>query len=264
LKPELLKEIRKNKYNDWGKKDPIVSKDQKVVLEALSFAYRHDLSTEEKSIYYLYKLTKCKGFEFVLYSNAHLVEPIFLSEKVVIYPCFRDTSKGGGNFNDPYYLESYKMYQNNQYIYDGWISIDDFSEENVRNTLEELKSIITIFSIATNCKCKIISKYDFENKNNTTCFIDSENLNKIELLTNKLYKVNIKDRNAIFHSLGWLANGITVEDCELKFLSYMLAIESLCYFIEEKSDKDKSIFKYIRGERLSNKERREKNAFKVN
>jgi len=250
----LLKKERENKFNDWGKKEPIVCSDRSLISEAVFESNNPNLSPEEKSIIYLNKLTGCKGFEFILYSNAQINSPIRLGDKVIIYPCFLPIVSGMNN-TDPLVEVSHYMYRKNKYIYDGWVSIENLNEENIRSSIEELRGLISLLSITSNSQCKIEAKYSVRNYHNTTHFLNDNNLNSIESLCSSLTEIQPEDRNALLRSVGWLSNGITTTDFELKFLSFMISIESLCYYIEETS-KSSSCFLNLKSEKISKNNRR--------
>lgn len=250
----LLKKERKNKFNDWGKKEPIVCLDRSLISEAVFASNNPNLSPEEKSMIYLNILTGCKGFEFILYSNAQINNPICLGDKVIIHPCFLPIVSGMNN-TDPLVEVSYNMYRKNKYIYDGWVSIENLNEENIRSSIEELRGLISLLSITSNSQCKIEAKYRVKSYHSTTHFMSDNNLNSIESLSKSLTEIQTEDKNALLRSIGWLSNGITTTDFELKFLSFMISIESLCYYIEETS-KSSSCFSSLKSEKVSKNNRR--------
>jgi len=251
----LLKKESENKFNEWGKKEPIVCSDKSLISEAIFESNNPNLSPEEKSIIYLNKLTGCKGFEFILYSNAQIKSPICLGDKVIIYPCFLPIVSGMNNA-DPLVEVSYYMYRKNKYIYDGWVSIENLNKGNIRSSIEELRGFISLLSITSNSQCKIEAKYSIRNYHNTTThFLSDNNLNSIEGLSRSLTEIHPEDRKALLRSVGWLSNGISTTDFELKFLSFMISIESLCYYIEETS-KASSCFSSLKSGKTSKNNRR--------
>lgn len=72
---------------------------------------------------------------------------------------------------------------------------------------------------------------------------------------NELDGIEEQDRYAIFRSIAWLAEGLNASRSEVKFLLYILAIESLATYIEQDCKDDSALAK-LRTEKGSKQERK--------
>ncbi|MQY78159.1 MAG: hypothetical protein GH151_03055 [Bacteroidetes bacterium] len=199
----ILKEADNKKYNNWGERGPLVCSDQSKIFESQKYTSRQDLSLSEKSILYFYKLTDVKGFEFVAHSNAHFSLPILLPNNVLLYPCFC-TSLEGTNPNEPKAQATLKMENSGTYIYDGWLPIENLSEESIRDNLQQLNESMSVFSIVSGSRIEWEPKYPAGNIIDSIHYLTPNHLSTIAEISDLAVKMKKEDRKSIFRSISWL------------------------------------------------------------
>lgn len=254
----LLDSERKYKYNNWGERDPIVCADKNKADKATRVTMRQDLSNPEKSALYLYEIAGCQGLEFVGFSNAKIDRPIRLATGVIIYPCFMQTTVGCC-MDDPLVQASSRMSQTGCYIYDGWLPISEMNDEGIRQRIRTLREVLGSFPLISGSKFDWQPKYQKGNTTSKTYYFSDNEIKTIEGFAKKIELAKYDDRIALLRSIGWVAECVKVENSESKFLFAVLAIESLCTYIEE-SGTDSSFHALAQGKqsKLERKKEREK------
>ena len=222
--------IEPGRYNKWCEKEPLVCNDEDLIRKSQLHFINRDLTDFERWIYYLHELVDCEGIEFVAFSNVLLYRQTSLANNVVLTPCFYPEMEGM-SVNDPIVMLSMKMGERGRYVYDGWIPIDDWNIENVRQAINSIEQVLSTFSLQGRNWFRWEPKYyQNEGKPNTTLFKD-ENVKEIEKLN--IYLDEIPNLTAsIGKSAAWLNQSIRTDEPAAKFLFSFLAIESLSSFIE--------------------------------
>ena len=231
MNADILANERKNRYNDWGERQPIVNTDSEMFFAVSRVKARDDLTEAEKSAIYLHGITGCNGLEFVGFSNAKIERPISLLNGIILYPCFLQ-STGGQNVNDPIVRTSMRMSQTGRYIYDGWLPIKDMCEESIRASIRVLRETLCAFSLVSGSKFDWEPKYKTSNSNEDTHYYAEKEIKTIEEFLNTIESIAQDDREALIRSIGWLSECIRVQNPESKFLFAVLSIEALCAYIE--------------------------------
>ena len=199
---------------------------------------------------------KTEGFEFVAYSNAHFQQPILLPNNVLLYPCFY-VSLEGINLSDPKAQATLKMENSGIYVYDGWLPIESVSEESVRDNLRLLKESLSVFSVVAGSKIEWEAKYSSTGSlADSIHYLNSNHLSTIAEISNLSANMKKEDRKPFFRSISWLDQSNKVRDEKAKFLFSILAIESLCYYIEKEATEDSDLIK-LKTNTLSKSERKE-------
>lgn len=98
-------------------------------------------------------------------------------------------------------------------------------------------------------------KYNFVNNKTTSYFLEHDDLGTIEDIAQKLEEIHPKDKHAILRSVSWVSRAQVVQDDVSKFLFSVLAIESLCKYIEQDAGNDSSL-NHFAGPKLTKAERR--------
>lgn len=254
MNEKLLKELRDQKFNNWGEKEPIVCDNNKEYRRATSLVYSPELTSSQKSVIYLHALTGCEGLEFVAFSNAKINSPTSLPNEVYLSPCFLP-SLNGASLQDVRMQASLRMTQTSRFVYDGWLPIDDINNERISERLRDLRHALSVFAIVSGSKFDWEPKYKVLNNNDSTHLYTKEEIGTIEDLANAFTSLSQNDKVALFRSIGWIAQSIRLDDEKAKFLFCVLAIESLCNYIEQESDDD-SCFAPLRVIKLTKSDRR--------
>jgi hypothetical protein len=249
-----FEQAKTKKYNNWGERGPLVCGDKSKIFEAQRYSSRQDLSIPEKSILYFHKLTDIKGFEFVAFSNAHFSRPIRLPNNVLLFPCFC-IKLDDINLSDPKAQATIKMENSEKYIYDGWLPIEILTEESIRENLRMLNESMSVFSIVSGSRIKWEPKYIAGNVKNSIHYLTPNHLSSIAEISNLAAKMKKEDRKSVFRSISWLDQSNKVSDEKAKFLFSILAIESLCSYIEKEAEEDSDLTK-LRFDTLSKPERK--------
>jgi len=256
LNEQLLEELRNQKYNNWGEREPIVCANREKIMRATSLVISSELTSSQKSVIDLHALTGCKGLEFVAFSNVKIDFPISLPNEVYLYPCFLP-SLNGASLKDVRMQASLRMTQTNRFVYDGWLPIDDIDNERISERVRDLRHALSVFAIVSSSKFDWEPKYKDITNNDLTHHYTKVEIGTIEDLANAFTSLSQNDKVALFRSIGWIAQSIRLDDEKAKFLFCVLAIESLCTYIEQESDKD-SCFAPLRRINLTKSERRTK------
>jgi hypothetical protein len=224
-----LPKINERKYNKWCEKAPIVNEDTDKWDKADEYSKRTDLTPCEKSAFYLHEHTDCEGYEFVAFSNIEIKRYVILSNNVILVPCFlTDMSNKSGD--DPLLQPTLKMMHNARFIYDGWIPITEWNDDNVRAAIRQIDEALSIFCLLGRSYVKWEPKYPADPKSfNLYHDFHFDELDQIVKLVDKLEP---DDQIAVYRSIGWISKGIQLDDPIVRFLFSILAIESLAMYIE--------------------------------
>jgi len=237
----LLDSERKQKFNNWGEREPLVCTDENKTHKAMHVKMRQDLSYPEKSALFVYEISGCKGLEFVGFSNAKVECPIRLATGVILYPCFIPSTEGR-SLDDPLVQVSYQMSNTGCYIYDGWLPIQEMNEESIRKRIRTLREVLGAFPLISGSKFDWQPKYRMVNTVPETHYFSEKEIKTIEGFAETIELAKRDDRIALLRSIGWLSECTRIENSESKFLFAVLAIESLSTYIEE-SGSDSSFHK---------------------
>ncbi len=240
------------RFNKWGEKEPLVCNDNDLIRKSQIPFRNQDLTDYERWIYHLHELVDCEGIEFVAFSNVLLYRQTSLASNVVLTPCFYPETVGM-SVNDPIVRLSMKMGERSRYVYDGWIPIDDWNIENVRQAINSIEQVLSTFSLQGRNWFRWEPKYyQNEGKLNTTLFKD-ENVREIENLNAYLDEISNITTESIGKSAAWLNQSIRTDEPAAKFLFSFLAIESLISYIE--SSKSDNILYSLKSRELSNEDK---------
>ena len=139
-------------------------------------------------------------------------------------------------------MKTLKMMESGEYIYDGWIAIDNWDEKNISDVIQSISEALLVYSLRIGSFFKWKPKYidDYEPK---SCSDLGAKENAIFLmLYNNIKKVNEEDKRAIYRSISWLNQGRIVDNPSARFLFYILLIESLVTYIEKEAKPNSWLF----------------------
>lgn len=255
----LLEKVRGDRYNTWGEQQPLVSCDSQKNSSAQLVMFRKDLTNAEKSTFYLHNITGCRGLEFVGISNAKLDRPVRLLDGIILFPCFLQSTVGC-SLTDPKVRASVRMEQTGRFIYDGWLPIQEMNEDVIRYKIRILREILGTFSLISGGKFEWMPKYSTAKTADDTHYFSENEIKTLEGFATTIDGLASEDRRALLRSIGWLSECISLQNPESKFLFAVLAIESLCTYIEKEAQKH-SPLQVLALEKKGNAERKaERNA----
>lgn len=232
-----LPNISARKYNTWCEKRALVCADQDKIRRATAFFTRRDLAPSERAAFYLHELTNCEGLEFVAFSNAELRNTILLPYGVVLVPCFL-SDIDGQSAQDPLVQLTMKMVRESRFIYDGWIPIQTWDEQNVRKAVRNIEEALSVFCLRGRTFFDWEPKYPAPDESTSIYKFESRHFQELEEITRILDSLGQGDRNALYRSLAWLSQGLRLNEPAARFFFSILAIESLATYIEEKAQDD--------------------------
>lgn len=245
-------QLPEGKYNKWCERHPIINTNVEQWHKIDSYYKRDDLTPYEKSVFYFHKHTNCRGIEFVAFANIRLKQMSILANNVTLVPCFLHNYRNVQR-DDPILQATFKMMSNGRFIYDGWVPLKEWTEQSVRNTIRHIDEALSIFCLRGRSYITWEPKYT-ENFSTFNLYHDFH-LDEIEQIMMKIESLPIKDRTAIYRSLGWLSKGIHLNDSIVRFFFSILAIESLAIYIENTAP-DESPFATLRPVKLTKAERK--------
>ncbi|MDO9549581.1 MAG: HEPN domain-containing protein [Methanoregula sp.] len=254
-----LAEIEKDKYNRWGCTKDLIPKSQENQKSALSYLIRRDLTSTVRFAFFFHEMTGCNGFEFSTYSNIRFDDYVILPNGAILVPSFYndDEMKNGISIDDPKLIKTMEMWKNREFLYDGWIAIDQWDDEYVNKVIQGISESLSLFSLSNDLFFRWEAKYQVTKPKIFSDQVNSKRTTlRIQEINNKIRGIDEKDRRAIYRSLSWLSQGKRVDDPTARFLFFILAVESLAIHIEEKID-DTSCFFNLRTVKKTNKEREE-------
>lgn len=217
------------------------------------FFARRDLAPSERAALYLHELTGCEGLEFVAFSNAKLKNPVMLTNGVVLVPCFLSEIEGK-NVRDPLVQLTMKMERQCRFIYDGWVPIATWDDENVRKAVRSVDEALSIFCLRGRTFFEWEPKYPTPGESSSIYNFEDQHLQELEVVAKLLDSLGEGDRVALYRSLAWLSQGLRLTEPAARFLFSILAIESLATYIEKEAP-DESPLAVLRAERLTRTDR---------
>ncbi|AFS81264.1 hypothetical protein NKOR_06965 [Candidatus Nitrosopumilus koreensis AR1] len=253
MSDSIFPQIEGNKFNNWCERKIVISESDLKTQKAFRYAARKDLTTAEGSAFFLHELTNCDGFEFVAFSSSKLTNPITLNGNITLVPCF--TLGNRISKDDPIGLKTMDMDRRSRFVYDGWLPISDWSEDNVRKSLKEIDKALSSFSLKTGTYFEWLPKYESHDHGSSYQFTE-EHLQELENITSKLENIPQEDHYAIYRSIGWLSQSFRLNDPSAKFLFFILTIESLAYYIEKEAKENSSLIQF-RADNRTKSERKE-------
>ncbi|MFC1627527.1 hypothetical protein ACFL3H_00265 [Gemmatimonadota bacterium] len=232
-----LQEEQQHKYSPWGHKEPLVCKNPELMVQAQAVGLTSDSSPEERAALFLHTLTGCEGLEFIAFSNVKLAEPVRLASDVILYPCYLQSTEGPA-MEDPFITATMRMERSSRYIYDGWLRITSWDESTVRESIQTIRTALSLPAIFGTARVDWQPKYSWFDESNSTINLDSAHLKQLEVIVDGIDTLSQPDRGAVFRSIAWLAQSRRASDPVARFLFCILAIESLAMFIEDSAEDD--------------------------
>ena len=248
----------KERYNQWGMREPLIGNGQ-THMKAVQSAMGKNLSEYAKSYMYVNSITGVRGLEFVAFSKSKLSRPVQLPNDVILFPCFIETV--GKDVREPMVQASVSFRQacmhmemSGTYIYDGWLPIKSTDKE-IDKRLEDLRESLSSFALISGDSFNWEPKYNFAINKTTSYFLEDDDLGTLEDIAQKLGEIPPKDKHAILRSVSWVSRAQVAQDDVSKFLFSVLAIESLCKYIEQDAGEN-SPLNYFAGPKKTKAERR--------
>jgi len=248
-----LPSISVRKYNAWCERRALVCADQDRYHRAAAFFARRDLAPSERAAFYIHELTGCEGLEFVAFSNARLKNFVMLANSVVLVPCFLSDIEGQ-NVRDPLVQLTMKMERECRFIYDGWVPIATWDEENVRKAVRSVDEALSVFCLRGRTFFEWEPKYPAPSESSSAYQFEDQHIRELEGVARLLDSLSEGDRVALYRSLAWLTQGLCLSEPAARFLFSILAIESLATYIEREAP-DESPLAVLRAEHLTRTER---------
>ncbi len=250
---DYLNQSLKQRYNRWGMREPLIGNNQ-THMKAVQSVMGENLSEYAKSYLFSNSITGAKGLEFVAFSKSKLSRPVQLPNDVILFPCFIETV--GQNVQEPMVQASMHMEISGTYIYDGWLPIESTDKAEIDKRLEDLRESLASFALISGNSFNWEPKYYFARGKTSSYFLEDDDLGTLEDIAQKLAEIPFTDKQAILRSVSWISRAqVTQDDCS-KFLFAVLAIESLCNYIEQDAGED-SPLKQFAGPAKTKSERRE-------
>lgn len=249
---DYLEQCLKKRYNRWGMREPLIGTN-KTHMTAVQGAMGENLSKYAKSYLYANSITGAKGLEFVAFSKSKLSRPVQLPNDVILFPCFTETI--GKNVREPMVQASMHMERSGTYIYDGWLPVESTDKAEIDKRLEDLRESLASFALISGSSFSWEPKYYFSRGKTSSYFLEDDDLGTLEDIAQKLAEIPFTDKHAILRSVSWISRAqVTQDDCS-RFLFAVLAIESLCNYIEQDAGEN-SPLKQFAGPAKTKSERR--------
>ncbi|MFN7958567.1 MAG: hypothetical protein U0P46_09630 [Holophagaceae bacterium] len=247
------------RYNKWGEREPLIMPAGETLSSSANReASYSNLSIPVRSYLETRAITGCQGLEFVAFSNAKLVRPIYLPNNVILYPCFTETD--GKEISDPMVQASIRMSQFGKHIYDGWLPVDPTdSPDAVALRIEELRESLATFALVSGSLFEWEPKYFGDGRGSEIHYLGEDEIGTLEDISEALSRIPSEDKHAVLRSIAWIARAKEVQDSCSEFLFYVLAIESLCNYIENEAN-DESPLRRVVGPPQTKAERRNERA----
>lgn len=248
-----LGEIEKKKYNRWRERKNLVTDNEENYKRAISL--KKDLTPLVNSAFFFHEITECNGFEFIAYSNIKFDDFIVLPNNAILVPWFLNSTEGK-SINDPEVVRAMQMERESKFLYDGWIAIDRWNEENVRKIIQSISEAMSLFSLHSNLFFEWEPKYQSTSKHKPFCEFSATEISPHHDVFHQISAISDDDKRAIYRSISWLSNAKKIQDSSARFLFFILAIESLVDYIENKA-KDDSCFFNLKFDKRTKKERKQ-------
>ena len=238
-------QIPDGRYSKWCEKRPLACADKEILNKAQLNFNKNDLTSIEQNIMFVHDLVGINGIEFVLFSSAKFLQRVDLPENITIVPCFLP-KLAGTSMNNPIARATNSMMMQSRYIYDGWIPIENWNVENVRNAINDINKTFSLFSLQERISNSWEPKYLVNKKNSSPSQkIEEEHIDEVKNIYSTINSWSEKDAWAFFRSMGWLSQSLTLPLSPSRFLLCVVAIESLANYIEYSTKKD-SIYSSVK------------------
>jgi hypothetical protein len=248
-----LADIPLGRYNPWGHRRGLFCADRATIERARAYSAMRHLTPAERSAFYVHELTGCQGLEFAVFSNVRLETRTTLAHGVIVAPCFpREPARLDST--EPLDLAAAWMEREGRYLYDGWIPISMWAEENVRAAVRRVDEALSALALAMGATSEWVPKYETPRAAPQSLMLSEEEVRHLEGVVQRLQSLPDPDRTACYRSLGWLSQGRRLTEPTARFLFAILAIESLATHIERKVE-DSSPLAPLRRERTPRAER---------
>jgi len=248
-KPELVLPPKPDgKYSDWCEKKPWPPWDIKEDVKAMREASKMNLSDKELAAYVSHKHMDVAGLEFEMTGNLHIDKPVVFQNGLMIVPCFL-SDLDHKPLGDKLVYKSFEMMQNSLFEYDCWMPIKKWNKETIRKSITQIDELLSCFSLLSHIHFSWKPKYHYEQSTQEgtkhSTLLKIENLQMIQNLYSHLTKnFPDKDKEAILSSIGWFSQAFNFSEHSAKFLFFILSIESLVFYIEEKVKDDSPLLKF--------------------
>jgi len=244
------------KYNKWCERRALVCNDQAIISKANLYLRKKNLSQKEKAALFLHELVNCQGLEFVVFSSAKFKKAVNLPGNIVLVPCFYP-EVAGKSWNDRLVQLTIMMQEHARFVYDGWLPISDWNIEDLRESVNHLNRILTLFSNQERIWFMWEPKYIPHQLYPPSHLIEDNHLNEITDLNLIIQTWPDNDVSAYYRGLSWLSQSLILPQPAARFLFCIVSIESLVTYIEREATND-SIFYSLKSSRPYTKEEREK------
>ena len=249
----------KGRYNEWGYRKPLLSKGLERDRKANSYAMDRRHPPTERAAMFFREITGAEGLEFVLFVNSKMPNPKYLPGGIIIYPCFLG-DLNGTNLADPLAHASGKMGEKGRYVYDGWLPINDWSSDGIKDATVRLERVLALLNLECGAYISWEPKYIGTLNLKPYFYYDGYHICDLNKIYTKIDKLRVKDRDVLYRSIGWLMESVQNNNPISKILFAVLCIESLATHINssklssESQLKSLSVCKGTRGERRREKE----------
>jgi len=233
-----LLEIEKKKFSPWRK---VVTDPNNISPERIQRAHlislRSNLPPLVKSALFFHEITGCDGFEFIVESNVRFDDYIVLPNKAILVPWFL-TNTHSKSHDDRAVKFTQMMEDNAHFLYDGWIEIDQWDDENIIKVIQSISESLSIFSAVFDVYFSWKPKYQASKNTKPFHNLKIEDISSHHDLFQQINKISESDKRAIYRSLSWLSHAKQIDSPFARYLFYIIAIESLAKYIEENAADD--------------------------
>lgn len=237
------------RFNDWGERKWIAISNEKqeaVDRELAGLA----LSSRARALCRAARLTDSAGVEFVFISNVQFPTIVLPESGIQIVPCFLPLDPANPKTED----RQAAMMKWGQFIFDGWVPIDEWTPTRLEEVVSALDDLVSLFSVIGRyyaywepkypspikpIPSHLASRHEFQSLIDTLGIIDG---------------LPQADREAISRSVAWISNALRNAPVQ-RFLLLFVSIEALATYIERESASD-SPLRAFAGDRLSRPERK--------
>jgi len=248
-KPKLVLPPKPDeKYSNWCEKKPLPPWDPKEGVKAIQEACRMGLSDKELTAYVSHRHMNVSGLEFEMIGNLKIDTAVVFQNGLMIIPCFLP-DLNHKPLGDKLVYKSMAMVKKSLFKYDCWIPIEKWDKETIRKSITQIDELLSCFSLLAHVHFSWKPKYHYEQstKEGTKQYaiLTKEDLQMIQNLYSHIIKnYSENDKQAILSSIGWFSQAFKLTEYSAKFLFFILAIESLVFYIEEKTDNTSPLFKF--------------------
>ena len=226
------------KYNKWLHREPLIFDGSLTEMARRSLVATNSTQVGlERDILYQQEFTQQDGIEFVAFSSTRSYQPLHLPNAVEIRPCFQPP---GGLISEPQVHASTAMHQRGRFIYDGWMPWSDWIAEGAANASQKINEAFSLLGAVGHAPFTWQTKYRLDALvPSRMTEIDDNTRSGLALLTNALDKISDQqDRDAIMRCIGWMDASHKASNPLAQFLFAIVSIESLAFFVSEKSKGD--------------------------